>query len=192
MKLYVDFDGVIGNTIEAITTLYDLDFHDAPNYKKVDWSDVETWRFEELSAATEKQLDDYFNDDRFFVYLRPMENVVEILEYLSRYHEIEVVTVGYPKNVFLKGFWLKKHLPFIKRCRGVILRDDEDKSCVDMSDGILIDDVAKNLAASNARLKICYGDKYVWNEDLPDDAVRCVNWTEVLDTIEEAEWINGI
>lgn len=36
MKLYIDFDGVIVNTIKAIVSLYDEDFKYYDNYKKID------------------------------------------------------------------------------------------------------------------------------------------------------------
>ena len=53
----------------------------------------------------------------------------------------------------------------------------DDKSCIDMGDGILIDDSAKNLEQSNASLKICFGDIYEWNKTW--NGIRLKNWMDI-------------
>ncbi len=53
----------------------------------------------------------------------------------------------------------------------------KDKSCIDMSGGILIDDEQRYLDNSNANMKVCFGDKYEWNEDW--NGKRCFNWIEL-------------
>jgi 5'(3')-deoxyribonucleotidase len=52
-----------------------------------------------------------------------------------------------------------------------------------MSNGIIIEDNAKNLENSNANIKICYGDIYDWNKNW--NGIRCWNWTEVYDFLME-------
>ena len=58
----------------------------------------------------------------------------------------------------------------------------KDKSHIDMSDGIFIDDSVNNLETSNAAIKICFGDEYPWNEKWK--GIRCANWHEVENYIE--------
>ena len=59
------------------------------------------------------------------------------------------------------------------------MKKHNDKSHIDMSDSIFIDDSYKNLATSNAKEKICFGDKYSWNEQW--EGKRLLNWMEVRD-----------
>lgn len=46
MKLFVDFDGVIVNTITAICDLYNEDFKYYNDYKYVFPEQIKTWNFE--------------------------------------------------------------------------------------------------------------------------------------------------
>lgn len=53
----------------------------------------------------------------------------------------------------------------------------KDKSHIDMSDGILIDDPVRMLETSNAQEKYCFGDIYSWNKDWAGK--RLMNWTDI-------------
>ena len=179
MELFVDFDGVIGNTIEAIVTLYNRDYNE-----NFEWCYVETWDFSELTKASPEKIDEYFNDQRFFEVLKPMENALEVLERLSKKHKIHVVTIGYRNNLNLKYEWCKQHLPYAD-FTGILLEGNADKSIVNMTGGMLIDDVAHNLATCSAKYRVCYGDEYVWNVPLPERTVRCFNWAQVEAYIDD-------
>ena len=67
------------------------------------------------------------------------------------------------------------------RYYGIDISKHTDKRKVDMSDGIFIDDVSKNLITSNANKKICFGEPMPWNADWCGE--RCFNWTEVLNVL---------
>ena len=58
--LYIDFDGVIINTIETIVSLYNEDFQYYKGFKTVNWWEVNTWDFEECSCASKKYINSYF------------------------------------------------------------------------------------------------------------------------------------
>ena len=82
--------------------------------------------------------------------------------------------------------WLREHFSnayddFI----GIDIGKHNDKSHIDMSDGILIDDVANNLKSSNASDKICFGS-FSWGE--PWGGKRCKDWKEVISLARGCGW----
>lgn len=181
-KLYLDFDGVICNTIKTIVKLYSEDFKYYKKFEPIDWSEVETWDFTELEAAKPEYIDTYFNQQRFFDNVEWMPWAKDIIEKLSEIYDIKVCSAGYYPNLVGKVNWLEKNMPYAEFI-GVNFKNYSDKSHVDMSDGIFIDDSAKNLITSNAETKICFGDVYEWNKDW--DGIRCANWHDVWELIGE-------
>ena len=57
------------------------------------------------------------------------------------------------------------------------MKKHKDKSEIDMTDGIFIDDSYNNLITSNATEKICFGDVYSWNEKW--NGKRLANWMDI-------------
>lgn len=105
-----------------------------------------------------------------------MDNAKEVLNRLKENYEIIIISMGVQPNLFGKEAWVKDHLPFAKFI-GINMEKYKDKSCVSMSGGILIDDEQRYLNNSNANVKICFGDKYEWNESWKGK--RCFNWIEI-------------
>lgn len=179
-KLFIDFDGVISDTIHTICKLYNYDFSYYADYEYITPSDIKSWSFKECTCATEEYIDTYFCQKRFFDNLVIMSGAIEAIDKLSNEYDITVVSMGMFPNLWLKDIWVTYHLP---KCEFVGCRFDEysDKSHIDMSDGIFIDDVSRNLATSNATRKICFGDKYEWNKDWNGE--RVCNWKELLNKL---------
>lgn len=63
---------------------------------------------------------------------------------LSEYYIIKIVSHGYSPNLKQKEEWIKKRFPDIEFI-GVNLKEHSDKSHIDMSDGLFIDDSTKIL-----------------------------------------------
>jgi 5'(3')-deoxyribonucleotidase len=82
-KIITDFDGTVANSIKKIVQLYDEDFHLYSNYRKIHWTNINTWEFKELSLANKNIILDYFSDFRFFQNLEFMDNAYEILNKLK-------------------------------------------------------------------------------------------------------------
>lgn len=179
--LYIDFDLTIVNSIKQIVSLYDKDFHLYENYKKVHWTEIETYDFQELELINKNIVLDYFDDHRFFENLEFMDNAEDILLKLNSQYQIYVCSLGRQMNLHYKRRWLDKHLRYTEFI-GVNYNNDNKKS-IDMSDGIIIDDMANNLLTSNAKDKICFGDIYDWNKDW--NSKRCFNWNEVIKYLKE-------
>ena len=182
--LYVDFDGVIVNTVKCITELYNEDHKYYEKFSPVDWTSIDTWRFEELYLEPYSVIDRYFNQPRFFATVEWMDNAQEVLQRLSEKYEIKVVSMGNHENLVGKQIWLLKNMPYAK-FMPVSFGEHVDKSDVDMSDGIIIDDSVSNLINSNAAKKVCFGDEYSWNKNWT--GVRCNNWYDLENYLHEEE-----
>lgn len=180
-KLFLDFDGTLVNTIEAICSIYNEDFVAYKKYKKVNWEDINTWNFEELNASTPEYINSYFNQPRFFNRLKYMPNAEYIIGELSKDYDITIVSSGYSPNLCLKGHWVKEHLPYCKFI-GVNFKEYSDKAHVDMDNGVFIDDSINNLITSNAKIKLCFGKKYPWNESWT--GTRLNTWDDILNYLK--------
>ena len=180
-KLFLDFDCTIVNTIKSIVDLYNEDFKYYKKFKKINWIDVNTWDFTECNCATPEYINTYFNQQRFFDRVEHMDWAEKILDILKEDFEITIVSSGYSPNLIAKEKWVNEYLPYCNFI-GVNLKEYKDKSHIDMSDGIFIDDSASNLETSNAAIKICFGDEYPWNNKWK--GIRCNNWHEVENYIE--------
>lgn len=175
--IFLDFDGVISDTIWNIVDLYNSDFKYYKDFEHIYPSDIKTWDFEECKLATKEQINQYFNQSRFFKNIQFMPYFYRVYDLLLQlgYH-IKIVSHGYSPNLKGKEEFIKTQLPdaeFIP----VNLKEYKDKSCVDMSGSIFIDDSAKNLETSNAEVKVCFGEVYPWNQDW--EGIRCNNWLDV-------------
>ena len=178
-KCFIDLDCCTINTVKCITELYDEDFKYYSDYKKIPWEEVTSWNFTELSAAPPKYIDYYFNQERFFDKVEMFKDAKDVIDKLSQKYNIIFVSHGYSPNLRLKEKWVNKNFPYANFI-GVNLKEHNDKSCVNMSDGIFIDDRLDNLKSSNSKVKICFGD-YEWNK--PDtsftDFIKVFDWNSV-------------
>lgn len=156
--------------------MYNEDYRYYPNYHYIHWTDINTWDFKECNCAKTKHVKRYFTQTRFFEKVEFMDNAKEVLFRLKDKYEIVIVSMGIQPNLFGKEIWIKDNLPFAKFI-GIDMKKYKDKSCINMSNGILIDDEQRYLDNSNADVKICFGEKYEWNEDWKNK--RCFNWTEL-------------
>ena len=181
-KIYVDFDGTIVNTVSCIVSLYNEDFKYYKKFVPIKWWEVNTWDFTECNCATPEYINTYFNQQRFFNGLEYMDWAKEILDKLNNEnYDITIVSSGYSPNLIAKSLWINSNIPYCKFI-GVNLKEYKDKSHIDMSDGIFIDDSSNNLITSNAKINICFGDEYVWNKDWT--GIRCVNWHDAYKQIK--------
>lgn len=174
--------GCLVDTIAAIVELYNDDFQYYKKFKRIYPEDINTWDFKECSCASTKFINTYFNTKRFFDHLKFMPDAYNSIMMLARRYDIYIVSHGYSPNLKLKKIWIKNNLPFDIELIGVNLKKYSDKACIDMSDGIFIDDKLSNIKSSNAKKNILFGKEYAWNVDDNDskDYIRCFTWNEIL------------
>jgi hypothetical protein len=184
MKLFLDFDGVIANTVRAVCELYNQDYSLYPKYKKVFPDEIDTWGFKELELLSHDDLHKYFGQYRFFEWLKPMPTCEgSHLRTLGNLYELKICTIGNYPNIAGKRYWLNKFAMYdIKYTLVEVTCGSKDKSSVDMSGGIIVDDSIENLRTSNADLKICYGEEKGWNREW--SGIRCRDWKELMELLE--------
>ena len=161
--------------------MYNEDFQYYKKFIPINWTDVNTWNFTECNCASPEYINTYFNQQRFFDKIEYIDWAKETLDKLKDIYDITIVSSGYSPNLKAKEKWLQENLPYCKFI-GVNLKEYENKSHIDMSDGIFVDDSAQNLFTSNAKVKICFGDEYEWNKNW--NGIRCFNWCELYNFLK--------
>lgn len=101
----------------------------------------------------------------------------------ERYHII-FVSMGDLPNLKLKAKWVDENFPWCEFI-GVNLNDYSDKSHIDMTDSIFVDDSSNNLFTSNAKRKLCFGEIKSWNKNWNGERVN--NWKVCREKILEEE-----
>jgi len=173
IKIFIDLDGVVINTIKTIVNLYNEDHIFFKDFVPVDWKNIKTWDFTELNLVSKEYIDKYFCTPRFFQKCELMIGAKWIIHKLAEDYSIIFCSSGRYPNLQLKRRWVRSQFSvgdFIP----VELPTYIDKSHIDMSDSIFIDDCSSNLQTSNALVKICFGEIYDWNKDW--NGIRCEDW----------------
>lgn len=164
-KIIFDFDNTITASSDKLIYLANKEYK--TNVKFGSWSSYDfTDIFPQMTNPTK-----YFEMPQFFKNLhfidkdmKPMLKALKVLGF-----EIIIATLGSEKNIELKKKWIAENLPFISVDDShFIVQAHNDKSCVDMSDSIFIDDVIENLNSSNAWHKICFGKVTGYNKHAED------------------------
>ncbi len=182
--LYVDVDNTTINSIKKIVDIWKRKHNGKSDYKPIHWTEINSFDFVELNISKEELLS-YFNSEEFFTDLDFMDNAkLVLLFFLAKGYKVKFVSMGLNSNLELKKEWLFKDNLFEEaEFIGINLEEYKDKSHIDMSDGILIDDEIRYLNTSNAMEKICFGSIYDWNHDW--SGTRCWNWFEVYKYITQ-------
>lgn len=188
-KLFLDFDNTIVDTIAAVVSLYNEDYASHEGFVRIDPSEVTSWEFTECNLATYEEIDRYFGDKRFFQRVKLYPSAGQVLRSLSHRYDITIVSHGYASNLKLKEKWVKDKLfkeIFDNSCNaefiGVDWETHNDKSHVNMSNSIFVDDSIRNLETSSAKYKILYGEYMDWN-NTNIEFIRCKNWLDLNNQI---------
>lgn len=178
-NLYIDIDGTIWDSVKAVCDMYNEDYMFHDDFKMAIPHLVNKWNMSDECPLCDN-IERYFDDDRFFKYVEFMDNASIVLPLLHSKYRITLVTIGTSINLIHK-FEMLRDYSWCDKFIGIA--PGKDKSEIDMSGGIMIDDNSKYLRSCNAPTKILFGDKYEWNEDWDEktEGVRCYNWYDVLE-----------
>lgn len=189
--------------------LYNEDFCAYKDFNHIHPKNIKTYNFDECNCANKYIINSYFNAPRFFERLDFIDDYVEesIRLFLKNGFNISIVSHGFSPNLKLKEKWIEDYIQTLCDSEslgkvefiGVNRKKESDKSCVDMSDGIFVDDNVGNLITSNARHKIIFGKTYPWNEG-DHGYTRCENWYDLYNyvieysenTLSNEEWFCGL
>ena len=193
--LYIDFDNTIFNSALRICDLYNKHFRyyedfvaaKPENIQRSDFSDV-------CPLANESNIRFFFNSPEFlavednggYYWMSQKEGnhiwtTKGYLETLDRFFRIIIISTGDTSNLALKHKFVKKYLPFAD----FIGLEAYDKSEVDMSDGILIDDNIAHLRTSNAATKVLYGQKRPWDDEMTEEEKKTISWCKTWHSLYE-------
>lgn len=177
-KLFTDFDLTITDGIKSICQTYNYFYKNVKGFKKAEWYKVEKYNMKDQCTLSPNPAK-LFGEEYFFQVLEFInDNTYDVLKELNEKYQIIICSVGTNKNISYKSMWIQSKLPFIRNSIYINNGDCKaDKSIVNMQDSIFIDDCSSNLYSSNAKVKICFGEEYGWNNDW--EGIRCVNWTDV-------------
>ena len=202
-KLFCDFDGCIVDSVTAFTQVYSDRYMYHRYFKIPKPCMVEKWNFSDECGLlkNDEEVMDIFADPKFFEYLQPFPNVIEVLLKLQRYYQLIIVSIGSYKNISLKCGYIQKHFPFVDDFIGITNKNcDMDKSVINMSGtnskkNVFLDDNANNLFSqdlSRNLVRYCYGGDRLteWNSEWLSMRGRWVkNWLEVEKELLNFEYL---
>lgn len=160
VKLFVDFDNTIVDTTEAFCKYFNDVYMEDYNLGSIKGSWVKEYDFSDVISISENELIKAFKSERLFSYLRPYPYVRYALETLKKsgYFQIYLVSNCSAESAIRKLKWLDE-FDLAQYFDGTIMLNINqayNKSLVDMTDSILIDDHHLNHSNSNAKWKFCY------------------------------------
>lgn len=179
-KLFIDFDNTIVNSSKAYCKVYNDLFKNMYKYTYIDWKDIQEYNIMKYCTLANKFSKSLFDTENFFKELEFIDNDTKnVLRELCRIYDVSICTIGTLDNIYHKSKWIKENLPFIKNCIFITQGKKEgiikhDKSMIDMSNSIFIDDNLDCLDSSNAKRKFVFGRIVEYN--INSNYTRILNW----------------
>lgn len=165
LKIFIDADDTMLLSSETVIDIINRRYDISP---PKDIEDLKDWNYKSISEfMTAKEVYEIYDSDEFFENVKPHPVFVEIYHALRDELQFIAVTKGKPNNLSKKEKLLKKLFPEMEFIGLPILeegREKFDKSSVDMSRGVQIDDRISCLK-TNASVKILLknGHNLPWN-----------------------------
>lgn len=183
IDLFLDFDDTICLTSKQFVKLANKKYK-----KEEDWNNINRWDFKNLyPEITNNDIDNIFSSEDFFVDLELCENCLDTINSINNLVNIHIATIGTDKNLKNKMKWIKENLNIDFNFNGILDTGINDKSSVDMSGAIFIDDRTDNLRSSNANIKILYKNyhNYSWQQIEPNDNIYVVDsWEQIYSILD--------
>lgn len=183
IDLFLDFDDTICLTSKQFVKLANKKYK-----KEEDWNNINRWDFKDLyPEITNNDIDNIFSSEDFFVDLELCENCLDVINSIKNLVNIHIATIGTDKNLKNKMKWIKKNLNIDFNFNGILDTGINDKSSVDMSGAIFVDDRIDNLRSSNANMKILYKNyhNYSWQQIEPNDNIYVVDsWEQICSILD--------
>lgn len=174
---------MIANSSEVIVDLLNEHYGTHKNFldlKKYDFSDL-------FPMCTYRDIENFFNSQELFNRIKIYDGLIDCLNDMKDlFDSIEIVTIGENKNIEYKKEWVNNKLNHIVVLHAIMNNGKNDKSSIDMSDGIFVDDHIDCLRSSNARVKILFknDNNGEWNRiGVNDDIYIVNNWKELQEVL---------
>lgn len=178
--IYLDFDGTLCSSTKRLAEILN-DIYST----NVDWRHIKEYNCQDqFKTVTVDEIEAIFDREDFFHGLEVFENAFLVMKMYEDVFDWHIVTIGTSTNLRNKQRWCQENIP-IKFVFHGVEQKGMGKSCVDMSDGIIIDDHIDNIRSSNARYKLLYrgGIPTEWNTQLPTETFIEVDGWNAIDYI---------
>lgn len=182
IKIYLDFDNTITDTSQRLLELLNKKYN-----KQYSKSNIYKYDLSDLYPETSSQ--DIYNicsDKYFYNELKPINGVIETLSSMNNNYKYYIASVCYGESHVLKQKYLDDICGNKISFSGFYIFD-KNKSCLDMSDGIVIDDNSEMLRSTNSKFKILFKNNMdvEWNRVNNKDEFYIVNtWNEIEDILK--------
>ena len=196
IKLYIDIDDCIINTIESTVKFINNKLNIIPPKTE---SDVLYWKgFKEIGDIHITELENFWESDKFFQDITIDEDFKKYFINNNKKFDWEFLTIGTKRNLLKKHEYLKNTFNDLMTNNNVTYTgiishyNQKDKShyinnhCNQKQLTIQIDDNYDNLKKSNVNLKILIKNYYdrEYNQTQPCDDIYIVNtWKEIIDIL---------
>ena len=138
MTIFIDMDDVLADTYGKHIELYNKEYGENLTLEKVNGGEV----WQNVPEEHQESIHRHVHEPGFFRHLEPVKDSLEVVEALSKKHEVYIASAAmqFPNSLREKSDWLDEHMPFIDWQHRIlcghkfILRGD-----------LLIDDRAYNL-----------------------------------------------
>lgn len=184
MNLYIDFDNVITNSSEIIVELLNEKYHCNKNF-----NDLTEYNFSDLFPMLDYwDIEKLFKSEELFKRVKIIDGFNDFMKLNSeKFEKLFVVTIGTKENLEMKRKFLTDNkLGFIELI-GIENHGNNNKSLVDMSDGILIDDNSECLRSSNAMIKVLFQPYKRWKwaqKEANDNFIIVKSWNDFSNFFE--------
>ena len=155
-RIILDFDDVIVNTLETYCLLYNQKYCNHKDFKPADFKKCMQWDLLD-ECPLENNKYSIFSTREFFDRLKFFDGAIESIRELHERIPITICSVCSYNSMGSKAQFIVENLPFIKDTIFITDSGTLNKGIVDMSNCLFVDDSAKNLTLSNAKIKICFG-----------------------------------
>lgn len=183
IDLFLDFDDTICLTSKQFVKLANKKYK-----KEEDWNNINRWDFKDLyPEITNNDIDSIFSSEDFFVDLELCESCLDSINHIKNLANIHIATIGTDNNLKNKMKWIKENLNIDFNFNGILDTGINDKSSIDMSGAIFVDDRTDNLRSSNANIKILYKNyhNYSWQQIEPNDNIYVVDsWEQIYSILD--------
>lgn len=191
IKLFIDADDTILKSSQTTIDILNKKFNIIPPKT---YDDVRDWGYKSIyGQCTNEIINDVYDSDEFFERVKIYEDFLDFYNSHENDFEWYIVTKGHEKNIENKEKYFKEYLPQAKviGCKFKSYDNKEyDKSHIDMSYGIQIDDRTDCLMGTNANIKILFknrNERY-WNQtsSVNEDIYIVNEWNEIINLLKFA------
>lgn len=183
VRIFLDCDDTIINSSECI-----IDLLNKKNGTNKTIKDLKDFHYRSIDKTlTDEDVIKLFESDNFWGSVDYFDEFLEIKDFIDSNFKVEIVSCGTKLNLEKKKEKLKS-LGY--KFNGILIKDDLNlcKKCIDMQDGIQIDDNMSSIENTNAAVKILFqnNNNFTWNRPkLNIDNLYVVQtWKEICQILE--------